>query len=1245
MRSQVDISNFEVVRKVGEGGFGKVFQVKDKSTGLTYAAKVSISSIDELAAEEEKFGYLLREINIISKLDHPSILKYVGYSIDDFKSKKRPCIITEFLSNGTLKDIIKLERRGLCKHEWDDTRKLINIYGIAAAMSFLHSHEILHRDLKPENILMDEYLLPKISDFGLSKIKHYNPESDTLKSTTGFKGTMCYSAPEIWYNSEYSKASDVFSFSLILYEIVTNNEPYSGCNEFEILNRIYKQKRPELDKIPSSYRELIEICWDENPANRPSFDEIVKKLKKDPGFITDLVEEVDFEDYTDYIDNCQKTFDFNRSMVKMDKFKLSGKFKKIIKNEVFVEMKKQEVEEEEEKNEICNDNDLPFEFPPNENNDPLIEKSRNLLRKKLNESSIKSIPRIVYHYANLMKVGNVFPVNLKESALFYKISADLGYSKAMTQYGIQLIKGVAVDADFHQAIKYFKSAIEKGDHDAINLYADLLNEGKIIKQNYEKALTYYKMAAEKGNIPALYNIGMMYFEGKGVKINYKKALHYFEKAAENGNNNSYDVLAMMYLNGKGVDVDFKKGFKYEKKSADLGNVDAMYNIGVMYDNGTGVDVNYEKALEYYNCAANKDHAIAINNIGAMYLNGKGVDVDQKEAFNCFQKAASKGCFESMRNLGNLYRQGIGCNLSIKKAFEWFKKAVDAGDKESILCVNLLLDSDKSSKKLKDEMIEYLHQNAKLDNEFAMYCYGYLLLTGELVPQDIKKSCFYFKKSADRGVVSSMVVYANLMKNGVKGEPNLELAFEYYKMAAENENPEAIYNLGILYKKLYSNAKKSQYYLKKAEDLGYQEDKNEEELNYQEDKNEEDIDHRKPKNEEDVDHRKEKNEKDVDNRKPKKESKDDKDQQTKKKELKIEEIKSMKDFLSFIQMAQKGLISTEDLERSFLFFKNSADSGNVDSMVFVGVMYEGGLGTTTDYEEALYYYNRAAKYDNAVALNNIGSMHLAGEGMPVNYKNAIKYFRMSADGGYSVAFRNLGIMYQTGKGVEINFERAVKYYKKAFELGENVCIEFIGSILHSGQLRKELEAELIEFIHNKADSGDSSAMYLYGTLFAIGQIVPKDQEKACHYIKLSVDNNNPKAAILYGNILRNEKKNPKEAFKYYKKAYESGIADGMIKIGELLVLKEIKIDNDDIDFIKKSAFYGEIEALKVFSYLVLNDKRLLNKLKSEADEGNIAAMRTFGYCVKDNDKKISKRYLKYAANNGDKRAKIFFDELK
>ena len=100
-----------------------------------------------------------------------------------------------------------------------DTQKLKIIYGVASAMSYLHGHGILHCDLKPDNILLEEFLFPKVSDSGLSK----SDTSDVLMKTTAgeVKRTPSFIAPEIWMNSEYSKAGDVYSFSIVVFEMIT----------------------------------------------------------------------------------------------------------------------------------------------------------------------------------------------------------------------------------------------------------------------------------------------------------------------------------------------------------------------------------------------------------------------------------------------------------------------------------------------------------------------------------------------------------------------------------------------------------------------------------------------------------------------------------------------------------------------------------------------------------------------------------------------------------------------------------------------------------------------------------------------------------------------------------------------------------------------------------------------------------------------------------------------------------------
>lgn len=130
--------------KIGEGGFSSVYRVKDITTGEYYAAKISNFKIDARTKKSDNVLLLFREVNLISLFNHPSILKFVGYCPTNFENKPFPTIITELALSGSLRDILNMEKLGFFPNEWNQTKKLINIYGIASGMSYLHSHDVLH---------------------------------------------------------------------------------------------------------------------------------------------------------------------------------------------------------------------------------------------------------------------------------------------------------------------------------------------------------------------------------------------------------------------------------------------------------------------------------------------------------------------------------------------------------------------------------------------------------------------------------------------------------------------------------------------------------------------------------------------------------------------------------------------------------------------------------------------------------------------------------------------------------------------------------------------------------------------------------------------------------------------------------------------------------------------------------------------------------------------------------------------
>lgn len=246
---------------------------------------------------------LLQDMNIISSLNHPVLNKLIGFSPFNFKNEAKPVIVTEMLPSKTLQSVF-LNR--CYKEKFDDTIKLINIFGIASGMKYLHSHDIIHNNLKPENIFLDSSDHPILSDFGILTMFIIN--NTTLQSNCGLKDAQIFSAPEVLCTGECTKESDVYSFALIVYLIMTFRKPFEDLVAFdEFYNKIVNDGfRPSFKdySIPNCYQELIEKCWCQDPKKRLSFNEIVDILKTNKEFITDKEKE---EIYMKYIDEIENT--------------------------------------------------------------------------------------------------------------------------------------------------------------------------------------------------------------------------------------------------------------------------------------------------------------------------------------------------------------------------------------------------------------------------------------------------------------------------------------------------------------------------------------------------------------------------------------------------------------------------------------------------------------------------------------------------------------------------------------------------------------------------------------------------------------------------------------------------------------------------------------------------------------------------------------------------------------------------
>mmetsp|Transcript_39863 Transcript_39863/g.124624 ORF Transcript_39863/g.124624 Transcript_39863/m.124624 type:complete len:813 (-) Transcript_39863:716-3154(-) len=229
-------TDFKVLKVIGRGGFGRVFLVRYKHTGVCYAMKV-ISK--ELLRRKNQVEIMKAERTILTKVTHPFV---VGLQVS-FQTDSKLFLVMDYLQGGEL--FFHLRKEGLLLAQ---TAKFY-VAEIALALEFLHSVDVLHRDLKPENLLLDRSAHVCLTDFGLAKELSAPPDenADDENRTRTICGTTEYMAPEMLKGKGYGKAVDWWSLGTLAYEMMTGAPPFRGRNNKEINQKIINGKL----KLPS----------------------------------------------------------------------------------------------------------------------------------------------------------------------------------------------------------------------------------------------------------------------------------------------------------------------------------------------------------------------------------------------------------------------------------------------------------------------------------------------------------------------------------------------------------------------------------------------------------------------------------------------------------------------------------------------------------------------------------------------------------------------------------------------------------------------------------------------------------------------------------------------------------------------------------------------------------------------------------------------------------------------------------
>ncbi|KAJ4972129.1 hypothetical protein NE237_005228 [Protea cynaroides] len=267
----VDPKLLYVGSKIGEGAHGKVYEGRYRDQIVAVKVLNSGNTPEEKAKLEGRF---IREVTMMAKVKHENLVKFIGACKDPLM-----VIATEILPGMSLrKYLVSIRPKQL------DLRVAISFsLDIARAMDCLHANGIIHRDLKPDNLLLTENQKSvKLADFGLAR------EESVTEMMTAETGTYRWMAPELYSTvtlrhgekKHYNNKVDVYSFGIVLWELLTNRMPFEGMSNLQAAYAAaFKQVRPSLpEDLPPDLAFIIQSCWVEDPNVRPSFGQIIRML-------------------------------------------------------------------------------------------------------------------------------------------------------------------------------------------------------------------------------------------------------------------------------------------------------------------------------------------------------------------------------------------------------------------------------------------------------------------------------------------------------------------------------------------------------------------------------------------------------------------------------------------------------------------------------------------------------------------------------------------------------------------------------------------------------------------------------------------------------------------------------------------------------------------------------------------------------------------------------------------------------
>jgi len=265
----IDSKSLKKGKKIAAGSNGQVFVGEYKGN---HVALKQLFSTMLLQGDGSALADFIREVEMLSKINHPNVLQFIGIVFCDMEmfmvTEWCPLNLRQVIFDPAIlispSDFLQFARH------------------LADGLAALHSSNIIHRDLKPANILISSHQnVLKICDFGLARLA-------TARSMTGKAGTPVFMAPELLFNqrAHYTHRIDVYSFGMLLWVMWARRDPYPGLGPYQVMKACLDGQRPSLKDDPENViwppvlRALIQLCWHSTAANRPNLSYVKQELNR-----------------------------------------------------------------------------------------------------------------------------------------------------------------------------------------------------------------------------------------------------------------------------------------------------------------------------------------------------------------------------------------------------------------------------------------------------------------------------------------------------------------------------------------------------------------------------------------------------------------------------------------------------------------------------------------------------------------------------------------------------------------------------------------------------------------------------------------------------------------------------------------------------------------------------------------------------------------------------------------------------